>query len=182
MFIYLLFMSTVPTDQVITIKEAAEKYNKAEITIRRLIRSIVKDESSDDRAFIHPKPAEVQKLKKKQKPFTYSVDQVLLDKIYGEVEKVKEAKAQNAAASSNTSVVPESEYFDLLKQQLAVKDEQIKSLHQSLDEMTVRSRETVGVMKMLQENMTNLPTSLEKKIPDNVVEANSDKKGHWWFW
>ena len=41
-FFLFLTMSFPTNDQVITIKEAAEKYNKAEITIRRLIRQIVK--------------------------------------------------------------------------------------------------------------------------------------------
>lgn len=161
-------------DQVITIKEAASKYDKAEITIRRLIRSIVKNEESPDREFIYPKPAEVQKLKQQQKPFTYSVDQILLDKVYGEVAKVEEAKKKIEAKKEEFD---QSEYFALLKEQLAVKDEQIRSLNSSLDEMTVRSRETNILMKGMQEKLLQLPSEQE-----TVVDSKPAKKGGWWFW
>lgn len=163
-----------PTDeQVITIKEAAEKYNKAEITIRRLIRQIVKDESHQDRLHIHPTPDQVAKLKRKSKPFTYSVNKVLLEKIYGEVQNVKAAKKKAEEAAS----VDTNEYFDLLKQQLAVKDDQIRALNQSLDELTVRARETNILMKGMQEKVFQIP------VQAALIESPSDKKkNNWWFW
>ena len=162
------------TDQVITIKDAATKYDKAEITIRRLIRSIVKNEESPAREFIHPKPTEVQKLKQQQKPFTYTVDQVLLDKVYGEVAKVAEAKKK---VEAKKETFDQSDYFALLKEQLSVKDEQIKALNSSLDEMTVRSRETNILMKGMQEKILLTPTQEE-----TVVDVQPAKKGGWWFW
>lgn len=167
-------MTTAKTDEkVITIKEAAEKYDRAEITIRRLIRSIVKNEEHADRDHIHPSPDEVQKLKKKSKPFTYSVDKILLDKVYGEIEKVKAAK-QEIATKQDAGM--QTEYFDLIKTQLEVKDQQIRALTQSLDEMNVRSREMNVLMKGMQEGMFQLPSN--KK----VVQVEQEKKGRWWFW
>ena len=162
------------SDQVITIKEAATKYDKAEITIRRLIRSIVKNEESPDREYIYPKPEQVQKLKQQQKPFTYTVDEILLDKVYGEVAKVAEAKKKVEAKKEEFD---QSEYFALLKEQLAVKDEQIKALNSSLDEMTVRSRETNILMKGMQEKLLQAPVQEE-----TVVDVQPAKKGGWWFW
>lgn len=171
---YPLIMTTVKTDdKVITIKDAAEKYDRAEITIRRLIRSIVKNEAHNDREHIHPSPDEVQKLKKKSKPFTYSVDKILLDKVYGEVEKVKAAKQEVATVQD---VGMQTEYFDLIKKQLEVKDSQIRALSQSLDEMNVRSREMNVLMKGMQEGLFKLPAS------KSVVEVEPEKAGRWWFW
>jgi molecular chaperone GrpE (heat shock protein) len=161
-------------DNVITIKEASTKYSKAEITIRRLIRSIVQNEQSDDRQFIYPRPDEVQKLKKQQKPFTYTVNELLLDKVFGEVAKVNEAKKKTEEKKAEFD---QNEYFALLKEQLSVKDEQIRALNQSLDEMTMRTRETNILMKGMQEKIFQLPTAQEA-----VVDVETSKKAGWWFW
>ena len=166
-------MTSTATDQVITIKEAAERYGKAEITIRRLIRSIVKNAEHSDREHIHPSPDKVQKLKKNNKPFTYSVNKLLLDKVYGEVQKVKEAQQAMATAGSTAL---DGEYFSLLKNQLDVKDEQIRALTQSLDEMNARTREMNVLMKGMQEGVFSLPSS------EQVVDVDTKKKGRWWFW
>lgn len=171
---YPTIMTTVQTDaKLVTIKEAAEKYKKAEITIRRLIRSIVQDEAHSDRTHIHPSPEDVQKLKKKSKPFTYSVDKILLDKVYGEVAKVQAAQ-QAVAPVAEATVNPE--FFSLIKNQLEVKDDQIRALSQALDEMNVRSREMNVLMKGMQDGLFKLPS---KK---NVVDVDTEKKGRWWFW
>lgn len=149
----------------LTIKEASEKFGKAEITIRRLVRSVVNDKEHE-RTMVKPSVTEVAKLKKEKKPFTYSVNAILLEKVYGEVEKVKAARKAKEGTSDN-------EYFELIKKQLEVKDEQIRALNQSLDEMTARTRETNVLMKGLQENL--LLTS-----SNGAFIESKQKKKKWW--
>lgn len=133
----------------LSIKEAADRYQKAEITIRRLVRAIVKDAESPDRHLITPDPVEAKKLQSKRKPFSYTLSLELLERHFaGAGTKAAKSPAQN------------SEYIRLLEQtseglkaQLNVKDEQIKSLQNSIEGLSERQREMNILMKGLQQQL-----------------------------
>ena len=152
--LHFFFDQAPMSKQYLTIKEAAERYSKAEITIRRLVRDIVKKSQHKDRTHIHPKASETAKLKKQKKPFSYAVSLDLLDRTYGNAMK-------DAAAKVSGSKKQEAgEYLSLLKgtneelsNQLKVKDEQIRALNQALDDLSERQRETNILMKGLQERL-----------------------------
>ena len=144
--------------EYITIKEAADRYDRAEITIRRLVRGIVEKAQSSDRDKIRPNPNEVKKLKEKRKPFSYSVSTDLLNTAYGICESVEKAQQQEEAAEAAEQ--SGAAYVSLLEStntnltgQLTVKDEQIKALNQALDDLSERQRETNVLMKGFQEQM-----------------------------
>lgn len=152
--------------QFLTIKEAAEKYKKAEITIRRYVRSVVSESNSADREHIHPSPAEVKKLKSKKKPFSYSVSAELLQQKFAEAKKGVAKKKASAAADAE-STDSSSALASILQDQLKVKDEQIRSLNSALDGLSERQRETNILMKGLQEQL---------------LLGSGSKESWWQFW
>jgi hypothetical protein len=142
------------TTEYLTIKEAAEKYQKAEITMRRLVRSIVQAAQHEDRDLVKPAPAQANKLKKLHKPFTYSISQQLLEKRYGAGAGAETAPAEEIPKKEVHNQLSELllKTNDQLSDQLKVKDDQIRALTQTLDDLSERQRETNILMKGLQEN------------------------------
>lgn len=154
----------------LSIKEAAERYSKAEITVRRLVRTIVNDLKHGDRHMITPDAQEAQKLKSKRRPFSYSVSAELLEKHFG-----ASAQAPRAVKLSHGP-----DYIRLLEKtnetlqdQVRVKDDQIRSLQNSIDGLSERQREMNILMKGLQQQLL-LTTG--KKPEDG------EKKSWWKMW
>jgi exonuclease VII large subunit len=137
------------TTEFLTIKEAAERYQKAEITIRRLVRGIIHESTHTDRTHIRPDPSEVKKLKSKKKPFSYAVSADLLERAY------KKEQGREVSVSTEQEKVPYVKLLERMNEsmqnQLTVKDDQIRALNQTLDELSERQRETNVLMKGLQE-------------------------------
>lgn len=178
----------------LSIKEASDKYGKAEITIRRLVRSIVNDADTTERDHIQPSLTEVAALKKKRKPFSYAISTDLLDRTYN--------ASPSASAKSSGST---DAYADVLKEanqqlqsQLGVKDDQIRALNQALDALTERQRESNILMKGLQEQFllktaksksaavleakTATATAAAAKSSAKKKSAPAKKKAAWKFW
>ena len=183
--------SASATAPYISIKDASIRYQKAEITIRRFVRSVLEKEKTAEREMIHPLPQDAVKLKKLKKPFAYTISDELLKKQFGE--------GSSAPQSHGTS---QGSYVHLLEhtnrsfeQQLQVKDEQIRVLAQAIDGLSERQRETNVLMKGLQERfLLSAPkedfvegtvgeSDVQRKKP--VSEKKSEKvkkpkKGSWW--
>ena len=156
----------------LSIKEAADRYQRAEITIRRLVRSIVKKSQSKDRLLIQPLPAEALKLKNKRKPFSYSLSAALLEKHFG--------AAKPHAASSSGKTSHGSDYIRLLEEtnmkfqeQLSVKDDQIRAMQQSVESLAERQREMNILMKGLQQQLL---------LTSGQDPAAMSKRRRWWQW
>ena len=152
------------SDAYLSIKDAAERYSKAEITIRRFVRNVIREEKGHARQGIRPLPGEVSKLKKSKKPFSYTISGELLQKHFG--------LETSDAAPSKLSDTP---YIALLEKtnaalqgQLEVKDGQIKLLGQAIDDLSQRQRETNILMKGLQEQL--------------LLTSGKEKKGWWKLW
>jgi peptidoglycan hydrolase CwlO-like protein len=154
--------------QFLSIKDAALRYQKAEITIRRFVRSVIEKERAKERTFVHPLPQEVVRLRKQRRPFSYTISSELLERHYGPV--TDSALQKNHAQAQG--------YLALLEQtnaafaeQLKVKDDQIRSLSQAIDGLSERQRETNILMKGLQERLL-LP----------AAPGMSAKKSWWKMW
>lgn len=130
----------------LSIKDAAQQYGKAEITIRRLVRSLTKDGRNRDRKYVNPDVVEVKELRKKQKAFAYAISREFLERLYGLSGETP--VIQNKEQQTETSIAIES-----LRDQLHVKDEQIRALNQTLESLSERQRETNILMKGLQEKL-----------------------------
>src|SRR3989338_5719143 len=176
----------------ISIKDASIRYQKAEITIRRFVRSVLEQEKNADRQLVYPLPSDAVKLKKSKKPFAYTISEDLLKRHYGEV-----------GASAATSGSSHGSYVHLLERtnlnlgdQLKVKDEQIRVLAHAIDDLSERQRETNVLMRGLQERfLLSGPTDAvvegevaqEGKKPMRGSKKNKElkgkksaKKGSWW--
>lgn len=141
--------------EFLTIKDAADRYGKAEITVRRLVRHVVQKERNPDRRLIRPSVTDAAHFRKKKKPYAYSISTELLKKAYGDaMEKMVDALAGPREGieddtGSLASVLRKAN--EQLEKQLIVKDEQIKAIHQTLEDLSERQRETNILMKGLQE-------------------------------
>lgn len=159
-------MTTIETTYL-SIKEAAEKYGKAEITIRRLVRTIVSDLKHGDRHMITPSPKEAQQLKGKRRPFSYSVSPQLLEKHF--------AAANGAPRGVKLGHGPDyirllEKTNETLQDQVRVKDGQIHALQNSIEGLSERQREMNILMKGLQQQLL-LSSGQEEKTPS---------KKRWW--
>lgn len=148
----------------LSIKDASQKYGKAEITIRRLVRSIVNDASSGDRGMISPAPSQAQKLKLKRKPFSYTLSTDLLEKHFGATATAPRARHLERGPEYTRLLEQTSEG---LKQQLVVKDEQIRALNTSIQALSERQHEMNVLMKGLQQQL--------------LLTSGRKKRG-WWLW
>lgn len=143
--------------EFLTIKDAADRYGKAEITVRRLVRQIVQKERTPNRRLIRPSVTDAAHFHKKKKPYAYSISTELLKKAYGDaMEKVVDAlvgtrKGIEDDAGILANVLRKAN--EQLERQLSVKDEQIKALNQTLEDLSERQRETNILMKGLQERL-----------------------------
>ncbi|MBM3227308.1 hypothetical protein FJZ27_00365 [Candidatus Peribacteria bacterium] len=161
--------SATATAPYISIKEASIRYQKAEITIRRFVRSVLEQEKCAERTMIHPLPSEAVKLKKQKKPFAYTISEDLLKKQYGE-----------GSASSASHGSGHGSYMHLLERtnrnledQMKVKDEQIRVLAQAIDGLSERQRETNVLMKGLQERF--FLSAPKEEIVEGVAEISRRK-------
>ena len=151
----------------LSIKEAADKAGKAEITIRRYVQSIVKDQpKSNDRQMIQPSVDEVKDLKKKKKPFSWQSSEDLIVKKFAEQAKAAQAKKQ---AGANADVMNTLQTELTSKQdQLQMKDKQIEALTEIVQSLNERMREGNVLMASLQKHLA-------------LPEADAEKKRWWKF-
>ena len=167
--------SASATTPYISIKEASIRYQKAEITIRRFVRSVLEKEKAADRIMIHPLPQDAVKLKKMKKPFAYTISDDLLRKQFGEG-----STAPQSHGSAQGSYVHLLEHTNRsFEEQLKVKDEQIRVLAQAIDGLSERQRETNVLMKGLQERfLLSAPKEdfLEGSMtPESAVKVSKAK-------
>lgn len=148
----------------VSIKEAAERYSKAEITIRRFVRNVLREEKGAARTGIRPLPPDVAKLKKGKKPFSYTISPELLQKHFGQAAEGKQ-KGKRAAGDPYLSLLQTTN--TTLQDQLKVKDDQIKLLSQAIDDLSQRQRETNILMKGLQEQLL-------------LSSGKEEEKKSWW--
>src|SRR3989344_3403884 len=105
----------------LSIKEAAGRAEKAEITIRRFVQSIVKEQaSSSQRKHIQPTPADVRTLKKQKRPFSWKISEELIS------QQFLHNTASQAVAKTQEKTKEDSALFSLLQSELEGKKEQMK--------------------------------------------------------
>lgn len=162
--------------QFLTIKEAAAKYHRSEITVRRFVRTVLESRSEEKRKKIRPSMSEAERLKKGGRPFAYTIRTDLLTSAFpAQVEKAAEQ-------GSGSELLKPSEYVALLErtnagflEQLRVKDQQIGALNTSLNELSERQRETNILMKVMQERLL-----LPAPQSNQTGQGKAQKKRRWW--
>jgi hypothetical protein len=164
--------------EFISIKDAALRYQKAEITIRRFVRSVLTREKAADRQMIHPLPGQVTALRKTRKQFVYTIAEELLEKQYGgqsgSTPSLKPVGGSYLHLLERTNVA--------LEEQLRVKDDQIRVLSKAMDDLSERQRETNILMRGLQERLL-LPAPVESVVEGKLTPVKKHKrKRRWWRW
>ena len=113
-------------------------------------------------------PDEAGKLKKQKRPFTYTINNALLNEKFS---------AEAAPKSGKKTEIPPAEYMSLLErtnagllEQMNVKDDQIKALNSTLESLSERQRETNVLMKILEERLL-LPSP---------AQAQTAARKRWW--
>lgn len=167
---------TKAAETYLSIRDAAEKYHKAEITVRRFVRSVLEKENAKERAFIMPLPKDAAKWKKQKKPFSYTIAQALLEEHFGSVPLSQSRRTdredyRGLLESMNMS----------LQEQIKAKDEQLRLLAKAIDDLSERQRETNILMKGLQERL--LLSAPKQDVVDAAVtppEKPAKAKRRWW--
>lgn len=162
--------------EFLSIKDAAEHYRKAQITIRRFVRSVLQKEKGKERLLIRPLPKEATKLKRGHIPFSYTIAEGLLEKHFGFAggERAKEGSVDEVRALLEKMNMS-------LTDQLKVKDGQIRTLAQAIDDLSERQRETNILMKGLQEGLL-LAGPEPQIIHAPSARAKAMKKRWWKLW
>ena len=143
--------------QFLPLKEAARRYETSEVTLRRLARDVVKDASHEHRALVRPSAMEYEAILKGSGQFEYEISTQLLELKYkrvdqsggGEDQIIADAQADVGSAAMKVLENTNS----LLKEQLAVKDEQIRQLNDSLRAMQQQQNATTMVLARLSERL-----------------------------
>jgi hypothetical protein len=167
--------------QFITIKQATERYAVADITLRRLVRDITKNAAHEQREFVRPSAADLDRFRKENRPFEYEISTKLLALRYAERDQGagegtgRVADVQDAVGSAAMGVLESTN--ELLREQLKVKDEQIRQLNDSLRAMQQQQTATTAVLVRLSERLPLLAerTSAERQSPA-VVHSDPEHR------
>lgn len=158
------------SEAFLTIKESAAKTGKAEITIRRFVQRIIKGTDAKRRAMIQPSPEELRQHVDGPPP-AWRISTKLLDEQFTTTGQGSGPIAEaTAPASPETAIVAVLKAQNVaIEKQLAVKDEQIKSLTTLVNslggQLNERLRESNVLMKGLQERMA-LPATTPVSVID----------------
>lgn len=160
----------------LSIKEAAKQYVVSDVTLRRLAREITRDERHESREYVRPGSVELLKLKEEKKPFEYELSTRLLGLRYKKVgedsgegsDTVNETRADVGSAAMNLL----ESTNDLLRDQLRVKDEQIRQLNDSLRSMQQQQNATNVLLVQLSERIP----LLQGGTPDRTASAKRSPK------
>ncbi|PIQ76341.1 hypothetical protein COU78_05545 [Candidatus Peregrinibacteria bacterium CG10_big_fil_rev_8_21_14_0_10_49_24] len=156
----------------LTIKEAADRAGKAEITIRRFVQSVVKEQTrSPKRKLIRPTAAEVQDLKKRKQPFSWKIADELIEKHYTQDESSVKKAGMSSKANIGMSETLQRE-LQSKEGQLQIKDEQIKALTEIVQSLNERMREGNVLMASLQQHLA-LPEARSEEKEEESTEKKS---------
>jgi len=172
------------SDNFITIRQATELTGKADITIRRLIKHLIKQGNPEITQMIRRKHA--------GKNFIYKINKDLLLKelnISEPAQEIKEKKEFLDTREKEQTKAPEiaevlsvkNEIINLLKGELYKKDGQLKtkdwqigSLGKKIDNLIERDHETNVILKGLQDRVFMLESP--KKPQEAEIETEAKKE------
>ncbi len=152
----------------LTITEAVKKTQRSSSTIRRVIRSITDSASHPDRSGIEPTTKVVEVFKKKGENFTWTIREDVLLKHLPSAPTAADSPKEDAQKSSGESPSGmEKAVFEILKNELALKNQQIEKQWEVIQSLNDRLREGNILMGSLQQRLA-LPVA---ESPTPVVDA-----------
>lgn len=165
--------------QFLTIRQAAERYSVSEVTLRRLAREVTRDERHELREYVRPGQAELEALRSENKPYEYELSTKLLSLRYQLKTQTPEEGSPviedaRADIGSATTKVLESTN-ELLREQLKVKDDQIRQLNDSLRAMQQQQSATNMILVRLSERIPLLAGPEPQRADTMNVDAKERK-------
>jgi len=165
--------------QFLSIRQAAERYSVSEVTLRRLAREVTRDERHELREYVRPGQAELDRLRSENKPFEYELSTKLLGLRYQLQSQspeegspvIEDARADIGSAA--TKVLESTN--ELLREQLKVKDDQIRQLNDSLRAMQQQQNATTAVLVRLSERIPLLSGPEPQRADAVNVDAKERK-------
>jgi uncharacterized protein YydD (DUF2326 family) len=167
--------------EFLSIKQAADRYVVSDVTLRRLAREISRDDQHEFRAYVRPGAAELKALREENKPFEYELSTKLLGVRYKQRDADAEegsttiSEAQADVGSAAVGVLESTN--ELLRDQLKVKDEQIRQLNESLRAMQQQQSATNMLLVRLSERIPLLaegtPAKSEVPAQQQPVDAQT---------
>lgn len=159
------------SDDFITIREAVKLTDKSDITIRRLIKHLLKQNN----------PEATQMIKQEQVGggFIYKInkDFLLKELKISEPTKEPEEKKELSDKTKRKQITEPlniiREIIKTLKNQLYIKDKQIESLSNKIDQLIERDRETNIILKSLQDRVFMLEGA---KMSQNKAKNEPEMK------
>jgi hypothetical protein len=165
--------------QFLTVKEAARLTGKSSSSIRRIIYPIIEADQHVDRPHIQPSVEDVVQLRSKGENFAWRISEELLRREVPEVPATEQGSEQAGGRESSDTHV---ELLSLLRQELAIKNQQITQQGEMLarqmeliDGLSERLREGNVLIGSLQQRLALTDGSARMK--PSVVEASTTKRG-----
>ena len=164
--------------QFLTVKEAARLAGKSSSSIRRIIYPIIEADQHADREHIQPSVVDVLQLRTKGENFAWRISEELLRR---EVPEEAPSEKGSERSANRTSRDSDAELLSMLRQELAIKNQQITQQGEMLARqmelisgLSERLREGNMLIGSLQQRLSLTDGSVRMKA--NVVEANTTKR------
>lgn len=172
------FSALTMDHEFLTIKAATQRYVVSEVTLRRLAREITREDGHEFRDYVRPGAAEMKELRLEKRPFEYELSTQLLGVRYKEQKAETEegsGDVEDVKSDTGSGAVDVLESTnDLLREQLKVKDDQIRQLNESLRSFQQQQNATNMLLVRLSERMPMLNEGAT--IDAEEVKNDSDEK------
>lgn len=156
------------SDDFITIKEATKITDKSDITIRRLIKHLLKQND--------PQINQMIRQEKTKGGFIYKIRKdFLLEKL--KIDETLKTEPVEIIEPETGIIETIKEVIKTLKNQIEVKDKQIESLSKKIDELIERDRETNIIIKSLQDRVFMLEEGRKPENKAKETQKTSEKEG-----
>lgn len=141
------------SDDFITIREATQLTGKADITIRRLIKDLIKQNNPEATQMIRQEQTGGGFIYKISKD--YLLKKLNINKAVKKSEPKEKKEIPEDWEKTGKIEIPEiiREVIKALKNQIYIKDKQIESLSNKIDQLIERDRETNIILKGLQDRV-----------------------------
>lgn len=144
----------------LTVREAAKLTGKSPSSIRRVIYPIIHDDAHVDRQHISPSVDEAQALRMKGENFPWRISEELLER---EVSVARPTDKSTATPAMNDG---QSELLTMLREELQIKNQQIKQQMEVISGLSERLREGNILIGSLQQRLALTDGSGRGKADD----------------
>jgi hypothetical protein len=153
----------------LSVKEAAKLVGKSPSSIRRILYPILENDQHPDRKHIHPTPEDAKALRLKGENFPWNISEELLRR---EVPDAGAKGAGDSKAATHLGGDGSAGIVDMLRRELDIKNDQIRTQSELLKQLSERLREGNILMGSLQQQL-GLPDAANRNRND-VVDAKPE--------